>query len=239
MMRSTLKGGEAHHLSRDVLEVIEGGAQVAAAMLAAPVLRGWYDRWGATPAEAAAVMPGDELVPDPKISATRAITIGAPPEEVWAWLVQIGQGRGGLYSFDTLENLLGCDIHSADRIIPELQQLHAGDLILLAPAEAPCFRVAIAEPPHALVLAGADRQTRAPLPVPASPEEFANVWQWVLRPADSGRGTRLVARELYSYPRRQSVLWHVIEAASFVMERRMLHGIKARAEGRHTAVPGD
>ncbi len=135
-MRSALKGSKAHR-SRDVLEVIEGGAQVAAAMLTAPVLRGWYDRWGATPVEVAGAMPGDELVPDPKITATRAITIGAPPEEVWAWLVQIGQGRGGLYSFDALGNLLGCDIHSASRIIPELQELHVGDLILLAPAEAP------------------------------------------------------------------------------------------------------
>ncbi len=98
--------------------------------------------------------------------------------------------------------------------------------------------MAIAEPPHALVLVGADRQTRATLPVPASPEEFANVWQWVLRPVDGGRGTRLVARELYSYPRRQSVLWHVIEAVSFVMERRMLQGIKTRAEGRRAAAPG-
>jgi hypothetical protein len=116
--------------------------------------------------------------------------------------------------------------------------LHAGDLILLAPAQAPCFRVALAEPPHVLVLAGADRETRAAFPVPASPEELANVWQWVLRPVDSGRGTRLVARELYTYPRRQSMLWHVIEAVSFVMERRMLHGIKTRAEGRHAAALG-
>lgn len=237
MTRSALMGSKAH-LSRDLLELIEGGAQVAAAVLTAPVRRGWYDRWGATPAEVAGVMPGDELVPDPKITATRAVTIGAPPADVWAWLVQIGQGRGGFYSFDALENLLGCDIHSAGRIIPELQELHVGDLILLAPAEAPCFRVAKAEPPHVLILVGADRETRATLPVPASPEELANVWQWVLRPVDSGRGTRLVARELYSYPRRQSVLWHVIEAVSFVMERRMLNGIKARAEGRHTAAPG-
>jgi hypothetical protein len=116
------------------LEVIEGGAQVAAATLAAPFLRRYYDRWGATPAEVAGAMPGDELVPDPKITVTRAITIGTRPDAVWARLVQIGQGRGGFYSFDALEDLLRCDIHSADRIIPELQELHAGDLILLAPA---------------------------------------------------------------------------------------------------------
>jgi hypothetical protein len=82
-------------------------------------------------------MPGDELVPQPKITSTRAITIDAPPHEVWPWLAQIGQGRGGFYSYDALENLVRCDIHSANRIIPRLQRLHPGDLILLAPAGDP------------------------------------------------------------------------------------------------------
>jgi hypothetical protein len=180
-------------------------------------------------------MPGDDLVPRPRITSTRAITVGASPQQVWAWVVQIGQGRGGFYSFDALENLICCDIHSADRIIPQLQELHAGDLILLAPAEAPCFRVAIVEPPRVLVLAGADPKSRAVLPVPATPDDMAHVWQWVLRPAASGHGTRLLVRQRYCYPRRQEALWHFVEAVSFVMERRMLQGIKARAEGRHPA----
>ena len=126
--------------SRGYLDVIDGGAKIAAAVLTAPVLRGWYSRWGATPAEVSAPMPGDELVPQPKIASTRAITIGAPPRDVWPWLAQIGRGRGGFYSYDALENLVRCDIHSADRIIPRLQQLPPGDLILLAPAGGPCFR---------------------------------------------------------------------------------------------------
>ncbi len=96
------------------------------------------------------------------------------PDEVWAWLVQIGQGRGGFYSYDALGNLIRCDIHSADRIIPELQDLHPGDLILLAPAEAPCFRVARAEPPRVLALVGADPKTRTMGPIPATPEEMAS-----------------------------------------------------------------
>jgi hypothetical protein len=186
--------------------------------------------------EIAGVMPGDELVPFPKLISTRAVTIGAPPVKVWAWLAQIGQGRGGFYSFDSLENLLRCDIHSADRIVPELQQLHEGDLILLAPAAgAPGYRVAAVEPPRVLVLAGADPKTRAVQPVPASPDEMASTWQWMLRPANGGRRTRLVARQRYSYPRRQSVLWHLVEPVDFVMERQMLGGIKARAEARHPA----
>ncbi len=222
-------------LSREVLEGIGGGAQVAVVTLSAPVVRHWYNRWGATPAEIAGTMPGDELVPLPKMTSTRAIAINAPPEDVWAWLVQIGQGRGGFYSFDALENLLRCDIHSADRIIPQLQELHTGDLIRLAPAQAPCYRVATVAPPRVLVLAGADPKTRAVQPIPASADELASTWQWVLRPLDGGRGTRLVARQRYSYPHRQSVLWHLVEPPAFVMERRMLNGIKARAEARQPA----
>lgn len=95
--------------------------------------------------------------------------------------------------------------------------------------------MAAVEPPNILVLAGADPGTRAVQPIPASPGEMATTWQWVLRPVDAGLGTRLVARQRFSYPRRQSVLWHLVEPVDFVMERRMLDGIKARAEGRRPA----
>lgn len=91
-----------------------GAVQVAAMLLTAPLSRLWYNRWGATAEECEKALPGDELVPHPRIASTRAITIQAPPAAVWPWLVQMGQGRGGLYSYDGLENLIGCDIHSAD-----------------------------------------------------------------------------------------------------------------------------
>jgi hypothetical protein len=221
--------------SADLLAGISGATQVAAAVITAPVARHWYNRWGATPAEAAGAMPGDGLVPHPKMASTRAITIGAPPARVWAWLAQIGQGRGGFYSYDALENLVRCDIHSASEIIPRLQRLRPGDLIRLAPGRAPCFRVAAAEPPRVLVLAAADPVTQAVQPAAVAPDELASTWQWLLRPVAGSMGTRLVARQRYSYPRGQSVMWHLVEPVSFVMERRMLHGIKARAEGRGRA----
>jgi hypothetical protein len=229
---------------RGVPAVITGGAQIAAATVTAPVLRRWYNRWGATAAETAAAMPGDELVPFPRMASTRAITIGAAPAAVWAWLVQIGQGRGGFYSFDALENLVGCHIHSADRIDPGLQELRRGDEIRLAPGQAPSYRVAVVEPPHVLVLAVADPKARPaapeqPAPRPAAPGQLAATWQWLLRPAGGDAATRLVVRQRYSYPRRQAVLWHLAEPVDFVMERRMLHGIRERAELRRPAGGGD
>jgi hypothetical protein len=216
--------------SADLLAGIEGGTAIAAMVVTAPAARRWYNRWGATPAEIAGDMPGDQLVPHPKMASTRAITIGAPPAEVWSWLIQIGQDRGGFYSYDTLENLARCDIHSARQIVPQFQQLQEGDLIRLAPGNAPCFRVAVLTPPHALVLVIADPGGGAVRPVAAGAEDVASTWQWLLRPLDGGRITRLVARQRYSYPRRQSVLWHLIEPIDFVMERRMLYGLRTRAE---------
>ena len=125
-----------------VTDVLVGVPQVLAVTVTAPVGRRWYNRWGATAAEVAESMPGDELVPHPVLGYTRAITIEASPERVWPWLVQMGQGRGGLYSFDALENFVGCDIRSAGQLLPGFQQLGVGDLIRLGPVGYPCFRVA-------------------------------------------------------------------------------------------------
>ena len=214
-----------------VTDVLVGGAEVLAVTLTAPVGRRRYNRWGATDAELAEPMRGDELVPHPVLGYTRAITIEAPPERVWAWLVQLGQGRGGLYSFDGLENLVGCDIHSADRILPDFQRLVVGDLIRLGPAGYPCFRVDQVEPGASLVLVGADPR---PPYAPASPDSPAGIasWQWRLRPTADTRGTRLVTRQRLSYrpTTGMRVMWHLVEPVGFVMERQMLRGIKERAE---------
>jgi hypothetical protein len=211
-------------------DVAVGGAQVLGTTLGAPLLRRWYNAWGATAAEVESPMPGDELVPTPRLGSTRAITIGAPPAIVWSWLVQIGQGRGGLYSFDGLENLARCDIHSTGRIQPELQSLAEGDLVRLgAPQGYPCFRVSRVQPAEFLVLVAADPMPPHEVATADSPEGIAT-WQWQLRPTSGGIGTRLVARQRLSFPDRMSVMWHVVEPISFVMERQMLRGIKQRAE---------
>jgi hypothetical protein len=89
-----------------------------AAALVMPIRRA-ITRWGATDEELRAIWPGDRLVDRPKFTWTSALTINRPAHAVWPWLVQLGQGRGGLYSYDWLENLVGCGVHSTDRVIPE------------------------------------------------------------------------------------------------------------------------
>jgi len=210
--------------------VLEAMARIAGNVVAAPVRRSQTNRWGATDAEVAEELPGDELIPYPKMSSTRAITIGVPPEVVWAWLSQIGHGRGGLYSYDDLENLMGCDLHSADRILEGLPPFGPGDLVGLGPEGYPAFRVASVDPPGSLVLLGADPKTREAPEVPVASAANGSTWAWRLQPIAGGAATRLVARQRYCYPPSMSVLWHVVEPIDFVMERRMLFGIKERAE---------
>ena len=89
--------------------------------------------WGATGEEAGATLAGDDLIKCPDLVATRAITVHAAAGQIWPWIAQLGQGRGGFYSYDKLENLVGCDIHSADRVVAEWQDIKVGDEVKLAP----------------------------------------------------------------------------------------------------------
>jgi hypothetical protein len=209
-------------------DVVVGGAEVLAMLVAAPMVRGRYNRWGAEGHELLASMPGDELVGRPRLGYTRATTVASPVASVWPWLVQLGQGRGGLYSYDGLENLVGCRIHSVDRVVPEFQDLAAGDLVRMGPDGYPCFRVVLVRPPNELVLVGADPRP----PHLAATEEGPGMatWQFSLRPVDDGRSTRLVVRQRLVFPDSARLMWRLVEPVAFVMERRMLRGIRSRAE---------
>ena len=179
------------------------------------VARPWHLRWGATPAEIARSLPGDDVVAKPVLVANRAITIAAPVDQVWPWIAQIGQGRGGFYSYDWLENLAGCDIHSADAILPDFQSPKAGDEVRMYKQGGgpPPFTVDRVEPGHALVLRGGTIYS----------------WDFFVEPIDS-KTTRLQIRSRsYSDPAWVASLTGV-EPISFVMERKMLFGIKQRAE---------
>jgi hypothetical protein len=172
--------------------------------------------WGATAGEAVARMPGDDLLPDADVVATRAISIDAPAGAVWPWLVQMGSGRGGAYTYDWIENLFGLGMHSADRIIPEFQGLKVGDAFRLGPGRPP-MHVEVLEPERALVFRFED-----------------GTWVWSFGLTQWGGTTRLVSRNRIATPnashlsRALSAL--LMEPGSLVMERKMLLGIKQRAE---------
>lgn len=179
------------------------------------VLHPWLLNWGATPAEQRMALPGDELLPDTQRYFTRAITIDAPPSEVWKWIMRIGQDRAGFYSNDYLENLAGGDIHNADELRPEWQHREVGDRVPMARGD----------------VAGGAVGDASYLPITAlDPERMVTnlPGRFVLLPAGD-RATRLLLRE----PLDQSafVYW-VYDPMHFVMEQRMLRGLKERAEGR-------
>jgi hypothetical protein len=162
-------------------------------------------------------MKGDDVVAGPTHSATHAITVNAPSEAIWPWLVQMGYQRGGLYSYDWLDRLLGfLDRPSATTILPEFQHLEIGDKIRLGPREE--LTVAELEPNRELVLS-------------YQAHDMAWVWQFGLYPEDSGR-TRLVSRGIERMPSSPQfwVFMRVMEPAAFIMTRRMLLGLKRRAE---------
>jgi hypothetical protein len=192
-----------------------GAAAMALPMFAsAPLWRHWHLRWGATAADVAAPMPGDDLVPVSHFTATRAVTIDAPPEAVWPWLVQVGFGRAGFYSYDLLDNL---GRPSTDHVLSDFQHLAPGDLA--APMANP------PTPDTSFVIADIQRPLRLVWSKPDS------TWSWALRPLPGGR-TRLVTRLRQRYRLRPAGLVTVVlaEFGDFPMMRRMLHGIKRRAE---------
>ncbi|MGY1744186.1 hypothetical protein [Blastococcus sp. SYSU D00695] len=189
--------------------------------------------WGATHGEAARTLPGDELVPGPAEETTLAVTVDAPAEAVWPWLVQIGQDRGGMYSYDRVEDLLGLGIHSTDEVREEWQHLAPGDRVVVVPRgygpmpEGYAFGVAQVVPGRALVL----RQ--------APPEHpWDSVWSFHLVPHGPGR-CRLLSRSRTHRPptRGLRVATRVLEPVTLVMTRRMLHGIAERAERRAAEGP--
>lgn len=226
---STQTRARSGHTARNA--AITGMAVVGSAVAAAAA-RFKLRNWGATWDERARQLPGDELIEYAASVYTRAITIHAPPDEVWRWVVQIGQDRGGWYSYEGLENLFGLHIHNTDEIRGEWQRLSVGDEVRAVPAgalgmkEGYSFRVAIVEPGQALVL----RQ--------APPEHPWNAtWAFVLRPDGLG-GTRLLVRGRSA---RQAGFGGVVahyggelfDPVTFVMTRRMLLGIRSRAEAAH------
>jgi hypothetical protein len=189
-------------------------------------IRRWMSRWGTTSSDLTRVMAGDALLVNPTYSGTMAVTVNAAPEHIWPWLVQIGYQRGGLYSYDWLDRLFGYpERPSATRILPECQNLGVGDEIPLG--RGPSWPVAAIEPNRALVL---DMRNMGSLDW---------VWQFGLYAVDEKR-TRLVSRSCVNTRSSWARLaTYVIEPAGFLMTRRMLLGLKQRAEALRGASMGE
>jgi hypothetical protein len=189
--------------------------------------------WGTQADEATRVLPGDDLLPNAMYVTTRAVRVQAPAEAVFPWLVQLGQNRGGFYTYDMLENLFRLDIHSADRIHPEWQELQAGvDYVSLDPQQTMKMTIVELEAPHAMVI-----RTGAPGEAPQEPGDFfkgeiAGSWAFVVEPIDQAT-SRLIVRWRAAWrpnPAASLAAPILLEPAHFIMERGMLLGIKKRAE---------
>jgi hypothetical protein len=218
----------------EVVENTGGAAMIASTVLLRPLLARRNRRWNATDDEVTRTLPGDERVPAPALTQTLAVTIDAPPSQVWPWLAQIGQERGGLYSYELLENIARCQMRNADRIVPEWE-LHVGDLVRLGPPGYPVHKVVGLERGHWLLLAGADLKTGdvPELPRPDQAEYTNYSWVFYLHEQPDG-ATRLITRNHLDYAPRSlalNVMWQwFTDPIGFVMTRKMLLGIKQRAE---------
>jgi hypothetical protein len=192
--------------------------------LYAVVLRPWFIDWGSTAEERAMALPGDELNPEPTWQVTRAVTIGAPADVVWAWLIQHGQDRAGFYSYDWLENLVGADIHNVDELRSEWQERSAGEGIPMSRGfgsgriDATVLTVRISEPNRALVTTAADGGVGARVLIPIDDQTTRLIFR-----DREGDGDASVIDRAYH--------WLIWEPMHFVMQHRMMLGVKARAEG--------
>jgi hypothetical protein len=184
-------------------------------------VREWQMNWGATAEEVARYMPGDELLDDPELNATRAVEIEAPPEDIWPWIVQIGYGRAGFYSFDNLDN---GGVHSSERILPEYQNLKVGDSIPSGEYQGELFylmEVVEMEPEESMLWVFLE----------GTPWGGAT-WSWGLYRVDDER-TRLVSRlrQKYDYSTPQgATMWSMCDVLEICMMRTTLLNIKRRAE---------
>jgi hypothetical protein len=205
---------------------------VVAALAHLWFIRPWYLTWGATENEINRTWPGDELSPRPVSLATRALTINAPATDVWPWIVQLGQDRAGCYSYAWLENLFFVGMHNANRIHPEWQTRQVGDTIWLARKDRYGGRgrvvVALLEPNRAMVLVSPSDAER----ISRGGHAESGTWTFLLDPID-GHATRLILRSRGAQAQSFVAMLFgrlVFDPIHFIMERKMMLGIRERAE---------
>lgn len=190
---------------------------------------GWRNTWGATQQEVSMPLPGDSLIAGHSVRTTRAITINAPPGEVWPWILQMGQRRGGFYTHTAFENLMGLKIRNAWEIVPAWQSRQVGDTLFLAPGSEAVMRIAELIPDSALVLSTILPDSLSQK-APSLDAVWGFVWAFTLHPGPKPGTTRFVIRESIEATSLSGVLNTLVEMSAWVMESGTLRGVKIRAE---------
>lgn len=234
------EGRLARDTLRDVVEGIGGALWIAFGM-ATPFLRPQRRRWGVDALTAARVHPGDDLVAEPRWAWTHGITIDAPAATVWPWVAQVGVNRGGFYSYQWLENLVGCQVDNAEAVHPEWE-LKLGDPLVLHP-RAPALRVTRLDAGHYFVASAEVQQT----PDSGASADSASAgsgpwvrfsWLFWVEPLTDAR-CRVISRARYACSEDLATRLMngplLLEPVGFAMDRRMLKGIKQLSEQTHAA----
>ena len=216
---------------RQILGGLEGVAIIIACYLTL-FLKPLRDIWGTSNEKHEGVFPGDELIPHPSNTFTHAIQIDASAKDVWPWIAQIGQGRGGFYSYEALENLTGLQIYNASEILDEYQEPQLGDQISFGAGTA--YPIVFLEPPHSMAIGvWHDRDTDKKYdPKAGHPRNFMQTtWLWHIE-SISPIQCKLYSRNRLKLPssRKNQILATLLEPIVFAMDRKMLLGIKRRAE---------
>lgn len=216
---------------RDVASGVFGAAGIALNLLT-PFLRGARSHWGIDDATAARDYPGDDLVSKPRWEWTHGVEIDAPPARVWPWIAQIGADRAGFYSYQWLENVAGCDLRNAETVHPEWA-LEEGDSLVLHP-QMPALPIVAIEPGRYFVAHATPHKPAKGAAARAVSEPWVTVsWLFLVEPIAGGR-SRFISRFRSAcsddVATRLAYGPYVTESIGFVMDRRMLLGVKQRAE---------
>ncbi|MGB5319416.1 hypothetical protein [Eudoraea sp.] len=215
-----------------ILEGLEGLLIILTAYLTF-FLKPLRDRWGMSRKEASSLFPGDYIVPQPKSEFIHALEINAPASFVWPWIAQIGQGKGGFYSYEALENMVGLKIYNADKILAEFQQPQIGDLISFGPKDA--YPIVICEPGKYMAIENWYDLNKNSVYNQAleSPINYLHLsWLWMVGSIDENR-SRFISRNRVDFSpsfKNNLMFGPLGEPIVFAMDRKMCYGIKRRAE---------
>ncbi len=222
-----------NHLTfKQIAEGVEGIVIILAGYLTI-FLKTFRSHWGLSRDTAGRSFPGDEIIPEPKAQFTHGVEIDAPTSCIWPWIAQIGQGRGGFYSYELLENLSGLGIYNADEILPEFQYPKLGDKIPFSDKDA--YPLIVCKPGSAMAIETCiDLDTNQLYdPTIGTPQNFLHLtWLWYIEPLDKNR-SRFISRNravTSSTLKNRLLFGFLMEPIIFAMDRKMCLGIKKRAE---------